>query len=266
MFPILKKQKLAEKTFLLEIEAPDIAKKAEAGNFVVLRIDEKGERIPLTIADFSKKTITLVILVVGKTTEQLSNLRKGDSILDLVGPLGNATEIKEYGAVCLIAGGLGIAPVYPIARELKKIGNEIIVIIGAKSKKFLFWEDRFKQISDQLIIMTDDGSKGKKGFVTDGLNKLIQKKKMDFVIAIGPPIMMKNVCKLTYQRIRTWVSLNPIMVDGLGMCGCCRVVVDGKVKFACVDGPEFNGHKVDWDELMNRNKTYEEEECRCKGK
>jgi len=264
MFPILRKQKLAEKTFLLEIEAPLIAKKAKAGNFVVLRIDENGERIPLTIADFSKKTITLVVLVVGKTTEQLSTLRKGDFLLDLVGPLGNAALIKEYGTVCLIAGGLGIAPVYPIARELAKIGNEIIVIMGAKSKSYLFWEDSFKKMADQLIIMTDDGSKGGKGFVTNALEDLMRKKKVDFVIAIGPPIMMQNVCKLTYQRARTKVSLNPIMVDGLGMCGCCRVVVDCKVKFACVDGPEFDGHKVDWDELIYRNKTYEEQECRCK--
>jgi len=263
MYEILKKEKLAEDTYSMSILAPEIAKRASAGNFVILRIDEKGERIPLTIADFDKKTVTIVFLVVGKTTEQLSKLRKGDSLLDFVGPLGNNTEIEEFETVCLVGGGLGIAPIYPIASALKK-KSHIITILGAKTKKFLFWQDRFKKISDELIICTDDGSYGKKGFVTTALKELMEKKIINRVIAIGPPIMMKAVSDLTRDRITTIVSLNPIMVDGMGMCGCCRVVVDDKIKFACVDGPEFDGHKVDWKELMDRNRSYVCEEQSCK--
>ncbi|MFH2028466.1 MAG: sulfide/dihydroorotate dehydrogenase-like FAD/NAD-binding protein [Nanoarchaeota archaeon] len=261
---ILKKQKLAENTYLMEIDAPDVAKKAQPGQFIILRIDEEGERIPLTIADFDKKVITLVFLVVGHTTERLSNLKKGDSLLDFVGPLGLPSLIKEYGNVCLVGGGLGIAPIYPIAKALKKANNNIITILGAKSKSNLFWEDKFKEISDELLIATDDGSKGHKGFVSDLLKELMGRKKLDLAIAIGPPIMMKVVSDLTRQRIKTLVSLNPIMIDGMGMCGGCRVIIDGKTKFACVDGPEFNGHKVEWDELINRNKFYHEEEHKCK--
>lgn len=263
MFSILKKQKVAENTYLMEIEAPDIAKKTKPGHFVILRIDKEGERIPLTIADYNRKTITIVFLVVGHTTEKLSNLRKGDSILDVTGPLGNPSLIKEYGTVCLVGGGLGIAPIYPITKALKK-ANNIITIIGAKSKNHLFWEDQFKKISDKMLVATDDGSRGFKGVVSEVLKKVMEKDKPNLVIAIGPPIMMKAVSAMTRQRIRTKVSLNPLMMDGLGMCGCCRVVVEGKTRFACVDGPEFNGHKVDWNELINRNKFYEEEEHKCK--
>ena len=262
MYEILKKEKLAEDTYLMNILAPEVAKKAQAGNFIILRIDEIGERIPLTIADFDKKTITLVFLVAGKTTEQMSKLRKGDFLLDFVGPLGNKSEIDEFGTVCLVGGGLGIAPIYTIASALRK-KNRIITIIGAKTKKHLFWQDRFKSISNELIICTDDGSYGKKGFVTNALKELMENKLINRVIAIGPPIMMKSVSDLTRDRTRTVVSLNPIMVDGMGMCGCCRVVVDNKVKFACVDGPEFDGHKVDWKELMDRNKSYFCEEKSC---
>ncbi|MFH1323920.1 MAG: sulfide/dihydroorotate dehydrogenase-like FAD/NAD-binding protein [Nanoarchaeota archaeon] len=260
MFPVLQKRKLSENTYLMEIEAPEIAKKAKAGQFLVLRIDEKGERIPLTIADSDKKVITIVFLVVGKTTTELSLLKKGESLLDVVGPLGNPSKIQEYGNVVIIGGGLGIAPIYPITKALKQAKNKVTAIIGAKSKDHLFWEDRFKEISDRVLIATDDGSKGKKGFVSDVLKELMQKEKIDLVIAIGPPIMMKAVSDVTRDRIKTIVSLNPIMVDGMGMCGGCRVVVDGKVKFACCDGPEFNGHQIDWSELMNRNKTYSDEE------
>jgi len=265
MFPILQKRKLAENTFLIEIEAPEIAKKAKAGQFIILRIDEKGERIPLTIADSTKKTITIVFLIVGKTTTQLSLLKKGDNLTDVVGPLGNPSKIEEYGHVCIIGGGLGIAPIYPIAKALKQAKNRITAIIGAKSKDHLFWEDRFKEVCDKIIITTDDGSKGKKGFVSDILKELMAKEKIDLVIAIGPPIMMKVISDITKNRIKTIVSLNPIMIDGMGMCGCCRVIINGKMKFACCDGPEFNAHHVDWQELMNRNKTYiEEEKCACK--
>jgi len=265
MFPILQKRKLADNTYLIEIDASEIAKKAKAGQFIVLRIDEKGERIPLTIADSSKKTITLVYLVVGKTTTELSLLKKGDLLMDVVGPLGNPSKIDQYGNVVIIGGGLGIAPIYPIAKALKEANNKVTAIIGAKSKKHLFWEDHFKSVCDKVLVATDDGSKGHKGFVSDVLNELMRKEKIDVVVAIGPPIMMKVISELTKSRIKTIVSLNPIMIDGMGMCGGCRVVVDGKIKFACCDGPEFNGHKVDWSELMNRNRAYiEEEECACK--
>ncbi|MBW2975449.1 sulfide/dihydroorotate dehydrogenase-like FAD/NAD-binding protein [Candidatus Woesearchaeota archaeon] len=267
MYPILQKRKLAENTYLIEIEAPAIAKKAKPGQFVILMIDEKGERIPLTIADSGKRTITIVFLAVGKTTTQLSALKKGDSIVDFVGPLGTPSKIQEYGNVCVIGGGLGIAPIYPIIRALKKAENNITAILGARSKDNLFWEDHFRPLCEEVLITTEDGSRGKKGFVTDALKELMQRKKIDLVIAIGPPIMMKVISDMTRNRIKTIVSLNPIMIDGMGMCGGCRVVIDGKVKFACCDGPEFNGHQVDWDELMNRNRAYmEEEKCACEVK
>jgi len=265
MFPILQKRKLAEDTYLIEIEAPEIAKKAKAGQFVILRADEKGERIPLTIADFTKRTITIVILVVGKTTTELSLLKKGDSLLDVVGPLGNPSKIDEYGHVVIIGGGLGIAPIYPITKALKDANNRVTAIIGAKSKKHLFWEEYFKKLCDKVLVATDNGSKGRKGFVSDILRELMQKVKIDLVIAIGPPIMMKAIADMTRSRIKTICSLNPIMIDGMGMCGGCRVLIEGKIKFACCDGPEFNAHHVNWDELMNRNRTYvEEEKCACK--
>jgi len=260
MFPILKKQKLAENTYLMEIEAPEIAKKSEPGQFIMLRIDQKGERIPLTIADSNRKSITLIFLTVGRTTTQLSNLKKGDSLLDVVGPLGKATECGEFGTVCVIGGGLGIASVYPIGRAMKKAKNKIITIIGAKSKAYLFWDEKFREFSDELMICTDDGSKGEKGVVTDTLKKLMEREKIDLIIAVGPVLMMEGVSKLTKDRCKTMVSLNPIMLDGMGMCGCCRVIIKGKLRFSCVHGPEFNGHEVDWEELKNRNQTYVEEE------
>ncbi len=256
MFPIFQKKKLAEDTYLMEIEAPLIAKKAKAGQFVIIRIDEKGERIPLTIADSSKKTITIVFLVVGKTTTQLASLKKDDSLFDVTGPLGNPSNIREFGSVCIIGGGLGIAPLYPIAKALKSTGNKVTAILGAKSKKYLFWGWRFKEICDKVLIATNDGSQGKKGFVSDVLAELMRKEKIDLIITIGPLVMMKAVADMTNNKIKTMVSLNPIMVDGIGMCGCCRVVSDGQIKFACCDGPEFNAHKIDWEELMNKNSTY----------
>ena len=260
MYEILEKKKLAENIFSFKIKAPEIAAKAKAGHFIMLRIDEKGERIPLTIADYDKDSITLVVQVVGKTTTDLSNMKKKDKILDLVGPLGNPSNIEDVGTVCLIAGGCGCAELYPIAKEFKKAGNKIIVIFGARCKSLLFWEKEFKEISDKFIVCTNDGSKGIQGFVTDALADIIKKEKINLIIAVGPIPMMKAVSEMTRGKIPTKVSLNSIMVDGIGMCGSCRITYDGQIKFVCVDGPEFDGHKVDFDELSKRNATYKEEE------
>ncbi|MCK5283058.1 MAG: sulfide/dihydroorotate dehydrogenase-like FAD/NAD-binding protein [Nanoarchaeota archaeon] len=257
MFKILQKKKLAENTFMLEVSARKIADKAKPGQFIILRIDEKGERIPLTIADKKKNSIILVILNVGHTTGRLSKLKKGDTLSDLIGPLGNSSELDKFGTVCLVAGGLGIAPIYPIAKALKEKDNKIIVILGAKTRKHLFWEDKFIKIANKLIICTEDGSKGTKGFVTKAFEAVIRKEKLNRVICIGPPVMMKAVAHISKQRVKTIVSLNSIMVDGIGMCGSCRVKVDGKIKFACVDGPEFDAHKVEFDNLMQRNTRYD---------
>lgn len=265
MYNIVQKKKLAEDTYLVKITSPEIAKRAQPGNFVILRLDDKGERIPLTIADHDKRTITLVFQAIGKTTLDLARLKKGNSVLDLVGPLGNPTEIREFGTVCLVGGGLGIAPLYPIARAMKGAGNRLVIVIGAKSKKHLFWEDKLTKVSDQLVICTDDGSKGRQGFVTDAMRDLLRKK-LDLVIAIGPLVMMKAVSSMTRQLVKTVVSINSIMIDGIGMCGGCRLTVNNETKFSCVNGPEFNGHEVDWDGLINRNTLYKEEEktvCRC---
>ncbi len=241
-----------------------MARNAKPGQFVVIRIDEHGERIPLTIADFDREkgTITMVALSVGKTTRKLSTLKEGDTIPDLVGPLGNPAEIIENGTVVCIGGGLGIAPIYPIARELKAKGNKVISIIGARSASLLFWEDRMREVSDELHVVTDDGSRGRKGFAVHPLMELINAGvKIDRVIIIGSAIMMKVTSEATRPHgIKTIVSLNPIMVDGTGMCGSCRVTVAGKTKFACVDGPEFDGHQVDFDELMARLRMYAAEE------
>jgi NAD(P)H-flavin reductase len=261
---IVAKKELASNTTLYEVEAPDVARKAKPGQFVVIRIDEKGERIPLTIADFNREkgTVTLVAMSVGKTTKKLSTLKEGDPVLDLVGPLGNPAEMVENGVVVCIGGGLGIAPIYPIARELKARGNRVISIIGARSASLLFWEDRMKEVSDELHVVTDDGSRGRKGFAVHPLLELINSGvKIDRVIIVGSAIMMKVTSEATRSHgIKTIVSLNPIMVDGTGMCGSCRVTVGGKTKFACVDGPEFDGHEVDFDELMARLRMYAAEE------
>jgi len=264
MYRINEKRFLAEKTYLIKLFAPDIAKKAKPGNFVMLRINEKGERIPLTIADHDAKTITIIFLVVGRTTEDLSKLNEGDEILDVAGPLGNPIECRKYGTVVFVAGGLGIAAIYPQLKALKK-NNKIISIIGARKKELLFLMDEIKQFSDKLVVCTDDGSYGKKGFVTDALKELIDEEKIDRVITIGPPVMMRAVSELTKGSVKTIASINSIMVDGIGMCGSCRVSVNNKIKFACVDGPEFDAHEVDWDELLKRNSKYkgEEHECMC---
>ena len=267
MNEIVKKQKLAKDIHLIQVKSPLVAKNAKPGQFVMLQIDDKGERIPLSIADFDKTSITLIFATVGKTTKDLAKMKKGDSILHFSGPLGNPTKIAEFGTVCLVGGGFGIAPLYPIAKAMKKAGNQVIIIVGVRDKKLLFWEDLLKKTADELIITTDNGSKGIKGFATDALLQVMKKKRMNLVITIGPPVMMESVAKATFQRVKTIASLNSIMLDGTGMCGSCRVKIGEEVKFACVDGPEFNAHEVDWATVVNRNKRYEEHEkhiCRCK--
>jgi len=269
MYEIVEKKVLSETVKLMKIKAPLVAKKAKAGQFIILRIDENGERIPLTIADFDKKkgTITIIFMEVGKTTKKLGTLNIGDSIINFAGPLGVASEVKKYGTVVMIGGGVGIAPLYPVVKALKEEGNHVISILGARNKSLLMLEKEIDAVSDELFIATDDGSKGHKGFVSDVLQKLIDEKpKIDMVMAIGPVIMMKVVADLTRKyNIKTLVSLNPIMVDGTGMCGGCRVSVGGETKFACVDGPEFDGHLVDFKNLMLRNRRFvKEEEHACK--
>jgi ferredoxin--NADP+ reductase len=265
LYKILAKEDLVPQIHLFKMEAPAVAKKARAGQFVVVRIDEKGERIPLTIADYDQKegTVTIVFMEVGATTARLAKLNAGDSVADFVGPLGVPAEIENYGTVVCVAGGVGAAPVAPIARALKQAGNKIITILGARSKELLFWEDVLKASSDRMIVTTDDGTYGLKGVVTEPLKELLESEKIDRVVAIGPVVMMK-FCSLTTQPfgVKTIVSLNPIMVDGTGMCGCCRVAVGGETKFACVDGPDFDGHQVDWDLMGARQQIYVEEE-RC---
>ncbi len=264
MFRISRKMELSDAVLLFEIEAHDIARKAKAGNFFVLRIDERGERIPLTIADFNKKngTITTVFQKMGKTTHQLAELGEGDSLHDVIGPLGMHSHVENFGKIICVGGGVGIAPVYPIARALKEAGNTVLSIIGARTKNLIFWEEKMREVSDDLIIVTDDGSYGRKAVVTVPVDELLREdKSIQRVIAIGPAIMMKFVCVTTEKhQVKTIVSLNSIMVDGTGMCGACRVEVGGETKFACVDGPEFDGHKVDFDLLMARQRMYGEEE------
>lgn len=269
MFKIVYKKELSPGIFHMDIEAPRVAKKAKAGQFIVLRVDEKGERIPLTIADFDRDngTITLIFQAVGASTMELSKRNVGDSIVDFVGPLGQPSEIStDMGTIVCIGGGIGVAPVYPIARAMHEAGNKVISIMGARSKDILIFEDRMRAISDEILIATDDGSYGIKGFVTTALQQLVDRgEKIDQVTAIGPGIMMKSVCDATRPLgIKTIVSLNPIMVDGTGMCGGCRVQVGDEMKFACVDGPEFDGHLVDFANLMSRGRMFREEEARAK--
>lgn len=264
MYKILKKEILAPTLYLFDIEAPLVARKAEAGQFVILRIHDEGERIPLTIADFdrAKGTITCVFQEVGKTTRELGTLNEGDCIKDFVGPLGEPSHIENYGRVVCVGGGVGVAPVHPIARALKEAGNEVIGIIGARTKELLFWEDKMRAACTELRVTTDDGSYVRKGFVTDVLKEAIEEKNdLALCVAIGPLPMMRAVCNLTKEyNLKTIVSLNSVMVDGTGMCGCCRVTVDGKTKFACVDGPEFDGHQVDFAEMARRSVIYKPQE------
>jgi ferredoxin--NADP+ reductase len=256
MFNITEKKQLAPGITQLTVKAPQIASKANPGQFIILRIDEQGERIPLTIANFdiTAGTITIIFQEIGKTTAELSMLEVNDTILDIVGPLGNPTKIEKIGTVCLVAGGVGTAEIIPVAKGFKQAANKVIAIIGARNKGLIILENELKAFCDELIVVTDDGSYGKKGFVTDALGDLISSKtRIDIVYTVGPVPMMKAVSALTAQHnIKTIVSLNPIMVDGTGMCGVCRVSIGGKTRFACVDGPEFDGHQVDWEQLTSR--------------
>ena len=265
MYKILHKEVLSDVNKLMIVEAPAVARKAQAGQFVIIRIDEQGERIPLTIADYDrdKGTVTIIFQEVGKTTMQLGTMEEGDELATVVGPLGHPSEIENYGTVVCVGGGVGIAPVYPIAKALKEAGNRVISIIGARTKELLFWEDRMRDVSDELIVCTDDGSYGRKALVTEPLKELLEDADTDVkhIWAIGPAIMMKFVTLTTKPfGVPTMVSLNTIMVDGTGMCGGCRVLLEEGAKFVCVDGPEFDGHKVDWDNLLSRQRYYRPEE------
>jgi ferredoxin--NADP+ reductase len=269
---IVEMKKLAPSINRLRLEVPEITRKAEAGQFVVLRINEEGERIPMSITDLDPKDgiLTIIFQEVGKSTAHLATFKKGDVLADVVGPLGIPTHIENFGTALCIGGGIGIAPVHFIAKALRQKGNKVISIIGARSKDLLILEDQMRKLSDELLISTDDGSYGHHGFVTDLLTNLLSDQSQDtefvpsgigFVMTIGPVVMMRAVCKITQlYRIKTMVSLNPIMVDATGMCGACRVTVGGKTQFACVDGPDFDGHKVDFDELLKRQGMYLKQE------
>jgi ferredoxin--NADP+ reductase len=268
MYKILEKEKLNDLVELMVIHAPFVARKCEPGQFVILRVDEKGERIPLTIADFDreKESVTIIYQILGYSTKLLSEKKVGDCLQDFVGPLGKASELKKHKRVLGIGGGVGAAPLYPQIKKLAEMGVEVDVILGGRSKEFILLADKFEAICNQVYFATDDGTKGKKGFVTDLLKELLNSgNKYDEVIAIGPLLMMKAVVDITKpEKIKTTVSLNPIMVDGTGMCGGCRVTVGGEIKFACVDGPDFDGFLVDFDECIRRQGMYKEEEHICR--
>ena len=259
MHKIMSAKFIAPNIKRIEISAPKIAEKRKAGQFVIIRINDHGERIPLTIADSDKEkgTITIIVQGIGKTTKELNSLESGDFIADVVGPLGKPSHIENFGTAISIGGGVGTAIAYPTAVALKQAGNHTISIIGGRTKEFVILEKEMKEICDEVFITTDDGSYGKHGFVTDQLKELIDQRKIDFVLAIGPIPMMRAVAEVTKEKnIPTVVSLNPVMVDGTGMCGGCRAMVDGKTVFVCVDGPEFDAHKVDFETLGRRNRTY----------
>ena len=265
MFPIVKKRVLNPTVTYMEILAPHIAKKAQPGQFIMLRINEDGERIPLTIAGYDREagTVTIIFQKVGYTTYALDELNEGDSLLDFVGPLGVPSEFEGLKKVCVVGGGLGVAIAYPQAKALHDMGVEVDLIVGFKNKDLIILEEEFNNACTNLFVMTDDGSNGHKGFVTAALEEQLNAGvKYDAVIAIGPLIMMKVVCDMTRDKgIKTIVSMNPIMVDGTGMCGCCRLTVDGQTRFACVDGPDFDGHLVDFDEVIARSRMYRDEEA-----
>ncbi|MDR3567318.1 MAG: sulfide/dihydroorotate dehydrogenase-like FAD/NAD-binding protein [Syntrophobacteraceae bacterium] len=265
MNTILEKQVLSDVTKLMVVEAPQVARKAKAGQFIIVLMHDQGERIPLTIADYdgAAGTITIIFQEVGKSTIQMGAMKVGDSFRDIVGPLGHPTEIENYGEIICVGGGVGIAPVYPIARALKEAGNHVISIIGARTKDLLLWEDKMRAVSDELIVTTDDGSHGRKDLVTVPLKEILDSRpgKIKKIWAIGPAIMMKFVAGTTKPyRVPTVVSLNTIMIDGTGMCGGCRVVLEDGAQFVCVDGPEFDAHKVDWNNLLSRLSFYRPEE------
>jgi len=273
MNKLLKKRKLAENIIEYVFEAKDIVRNAKAGQFVILRVDKDGERVPFTICDYNREKgeLTLLVQTVGYSTARLAQLEVGDYAHDLVGPLGNATDLSHADRILLVGGGIGAAVIYPQSKQLKKLNKKVDVILGARDKSLLMYEDEFSKYSDNLYIMTDNGSKGEKGFVTDKLKQLIDSgQKYDVVFAVGPLVMMKAVSNVTKQYgIRTIVSMNSIMVDGTGMCGGCRVTIGGETKYACVDGPEFDGHEVDFDEAISRASFYKEHEkeqfCKIKG-
>ncbi len=265
MYKILEKDTLAPKITRFKVSAPEVAAKAEPGHFLIVRVDEKAERIPLTIADYNREegTLTIIVQEVGFSSKQICELEEGDSFLDLVGPLGNHISTDGYNKVISVSGGLGAAPLYPKAKSLKENGAEVISILGARNEEMLILEEEFDGISDQLYITTDDGSKGHEGFVTDVLKNILEEDdQIDLVVAIGPMVMMKFVSKLTEEYgVKTLVSLNSLMVDGTGMCGGCRVTIGGETKFACADGPVFDGHLVDFDEQLRRQNFYEDKEA-----
>jgi ferredoxin--NADP+ reductase len=264
VYEILTREDLAPVTKLFVVRAPAVAQKARAGQFVIVRIGQEGERVPLTIADYDREqgTITIVFQEVGKTTMQMGTLQPGDQFASFTGPLGLPSDIEPYGTVLCVGGGVGIAPIYPIARDLRAAGNTVISVIGARNKDLLFWEDKMRTVSDQLVVCTDDGSYGRKALVTIPTKEILEgSQPIGHIWAIGPAIMMK-FCALATQPfgVPTTVSLNSIMVDGTGMCGACRVEVGGQTRFVCVDGPEFDAHQVDWDQLLARQRIYPEQE------
>ena len=260
MFEILKKKALNPTVTLMEIYAPRVAKKAEPGQFIILRTDEDGERIPLTIADYDREkgSITIIFQIVGATTEKLNHMNEGDCLHDFVGPLGRATHTDGLKKVCVVGGGVGCAIAYPVAKKLHSLGCQVHTVTGFRTKELVILEDEFRAVSDKMLLMTDDGSAGNKGLVTEALKDLIEDgEEYDEVITIGPLVMMKFVCALTKEYgIKTVASMNPIMIDGTGMCGGCRLSVGGKTVFACVDGPEFDGHLIDFDEAISRSDMY----------
>lgn len=263
MNKILEKYQLGPKIQYLLLDAPLIARKAEAGQFVILRLGEKGKRFPLTVADYDREqgTITLVFQEMGKSTHLLGLMKAGDCVPDVLGPQGNPTEAGHFGSTVVVGGGIGVAPVYPLARKLKEKGNRVTAIIGFRSREHVFWEEKMKTVSDRFLIATNDGSYGRSGFVTDILKDVMAAEKIDRVFAIGPAVMMKAVADLTRPKeIKTIVSLNSMMVCGMGMCGACRATVGGATRFTCMDGPDFDGHQVDFEQLIQRLNTYKQEE------
>jgi len=263
MNKVVEKEQFSDLVVKLVIEAPAIAKSRKAGHFIILRLGKKGERIPLTIveADVEKGTITIIVQKVGVSSTKLANLEVGGYITDVVGPLGNPTHIEKVGTILASGGGVGVAPLLPIVEAFKKAGNKVITVLAARTKELIILEEQIRNFSDEVVIMTDDGSYGKKGLVTDGLEDIIKREKIDLAVTVGPAIMMKFVALLTKKyNIPTLASLNTIMVDGTGMCGACRVTVGGKTRFVCVDGPEFDAHQVDFDEMLNRLNAYKKQE------
>lgn len=262
-YKILSKKEICPNQFEITIDAPYVVRNAQAGQFIIFRADEDGERVPLTIADFDKEKgiLTLVFMAVGYSTKKLASLSEGDEIADIAGPLGRPTHIEKYGTVVCLAGGYGAAPCYLIAKAFKDAGNKVYMIMGARNKDLIFWQDKMKDACTELFITTDDGSLGEKGFVTGVLERIINREPVNYAIAVGPMPMMRAAADLTRNKgIYTEASMNPIMVDGTGMCGACRVTVGGETKFACVDGPDFDAHKIDFDEVINRTRIYREQE------